>query len=186
MLKRLQSCWEANTSHLSDRLQPWTSQVNRGKDPLKKNTHFWLQKYAKWIRDQVYPGAWQHHSHLCHALQKKQTGVRPFGAKLLLRIKLTHQNKLLVAVEAPRDWHLQRLLDAGTLPPRQGPQFESEALDDWTCVLSQPVWRLSGLKNISHVLISLRKAVNLTHNKLKFPSFHCSLYCLRKAAQEAH
>lgn len=123
------------------------------------------------------------HSHLCHALQKKQTGVRPFGAKLLLRIKLTHQNKLLVAVEAPRDC-------GSTQTPgcrnTQGPQFESESLDDWTCVLSQPVWRLSGLKNISHVLISLRNAVNLTHNKLKFPFFRCSLYCLRKAVQEVH
>lgn len=185
MLKRLHSCWEANTHHTT--LADFSREHHRSTEAMipSRNIHTFDFK-SMCIRDQVYPGAWQHHSHLCHALQKKQTGVRPFGAKLLLRIKLTHQNKLLVAVEAPRDWHLQRLLDAGTLPPRQGPQFESEALDDWTCVLSQPVWRLSGLKNISHVLISLRKAVNLTHNKLKFPSFHCSLYCLRKAVQEVH
>lgn len=77
----------------------------------------------------IFPSTRQHHTHLCHPLLKQQTGVGPFGAKFLLRIKLTHQNKLPVALEALRDWHLQRIQDAGPVPQNQGPQSEPEVLD---------------------------------------------------------
>lgn len=115
---------------------------------------------------------------------KKQIGVGPFGATLLLRIKLTHQNKLPVALEAPRDWHLQRFQDAGPLLPKQGPQFEPEALDDWTCVHGQPVWRLSGREYILGTHFTVKRGESdsqpMCHVIPKFPSFQCSLQCLIK------
>lgn len=73
-------------------------------------------------------------SHLYPPLLGQQTGVGPFGAKFLLRIKLTHQNKLLVALEAPGGWQPSRDQDTKPLPPKQ-----FEAMDGWTRVKGQTV-----------------------------------------------
>lgn len=170
-----------HTPHHSEHFEQWTSHVNPGSDPPNKITHFKLKKYAKCRRDQDFPWARQHHSHLRHPCLKQQTGVGPSGAKLLLRIKLTLQNKLPVALEAPRDWHLQVIQDAGPLPAHR-----VLSLSQMTLMTGQFVWRVRGLKSMSGTHFTVKRghsdSLEMCHVMPKFPSFRCLLILSNKSS----
>lgn len=148
-------CWEVNTHHTS------VTSFNCEHDTSIPVRQIHCLRFAKCTQNKIFPKAPWHRSHLHPSVLKRQTGVGPFGAKFLLRIKLTHQNKLLVALEAPGGLASPQNLGWRTAPTKTGSSVWGLRGTGWldSCPRSDRYYR-----NTCQVLHSRWNEVNLTHD----------------------